>query len=104
MTRLWREILGETIREERLCRGLRLVDVAAAAGISPQYLSEVERGRKEPSSEMVEAVAGALLLSAVDLIRLAAGTVEVVRDLAARTEVAPAQRVEAPGQVLALVA
>lgn len=48
---LWREVLGRKLRAVREDRGARLVDVAARAGISPQYLSEIERGRKEPSSE-----------------------------------------------------
>lgn len=57
---LWREVLGRRLRATRLHRGARLVDVAARAGVSPQYLSEIERGRKEPSSEMIAAVCGAL--------------------------------------------
>ena len=40
-----------------------LVDVAEQAGVSTQYLSEVERGRKEPSSEMLQAITGALDLT-----------------------------------------
>jgi transcriptional regulator with XRE-family HTH domain len=57
---LWREVLGGKLRALREQRGDRLVDVAARAGISPQYLSEMERGVKEPSSEMIAAVTGAL--------------------------------------------
>jgi len=57
---LWREVLGRRLRDTRRRRGARLVDVAARAGVSPQYLSEIERGRKEPSSEMIAAVCGAL--------------------------------------------
>ena len=57
---LWREVLGRRLRDTRRRRGARLVDVAARAGVSPQYLSEIERGRKEPSSEMIAAVTGAL--------------------------------------------
>lgn len=57
---LWREVLGRRLRDTRRARGERLVDVAARAGVSPQYLSEIERGRKEPSSEMIAAVCGAL--------------------------------------------
>ena len=57
---LWREVLGRRLRDTRRARGERLVDVAARAGVSPQYLSEIERGRKEPSSEMISAVCGAL--------------------------------------------
>ncbi|MCX5045083.1 helix-turn-helix domain-containing protein [Aldersonia sp. NBC_00410] len=57
---LWREALGRSLRAAREDRGDRLVDIADRAGISPQYLSEIERGRKEPSSEMIAAVTGAL--------------------------------------------
>lgn len=64
---LWREALGEQLREERLVRADRLVDVAGRAGMSPQYLSELERGLKEPSSELLAAVAGALDLSVAEL-------------------------------------
>ncbi len=64
---LWREALGEQLREERLVRADRLVDVAGRAGLSPQYLSELERGLKEPSSELLAAVAGALDLSVAEL-------------------------------------
>ncbi|MFJ4650862.1 helix-turn-helix domain-containing protein [Nocardia sp. NPDC088792] len=57
---LWREALGEQLRTLRLGQGEKLTETAGRAGISPQYLSEVERGRKEPSSEMIAALAGAL--------------------------------------------
>lgn len=57
---LWRQALGRSLRATREEQGERLVDIAARAGISPQYLSEIERGRKEPSSEMIAAVTGAL--------------------------------------------
>ena len=58
--RLWREALGEEIHRQRTRREDRLKDTAERAGISPQYLSELERGMKDPSSEVLEAVAGAL--------------------------------------------
>ena len=64
---LWRESVGRQLREERLASGRRLVDAAGDAGVSPQYLSEVERGLKDPSSELLAAMAGALGLSIVDL-------------------------------------
>src|SRR3954469_1413722 len=60
---LWREQLGDQLRQERQAREERLVDVAERAGVSTQYLSEVERGLKDPSSEILSAVAGALGLS-----------------------------------------
>jgi DNA-binding XRE family transcriptional regulator len=60
---LWRELVGAELRRERQDRGERLTDVADRAGVSTQYLSEVERGLKDPSSEILSAVAGALGLT-----------------------------------------
>lgn len=67
--KLWREALGEQLRAERAGRGERIADVAGRAGVSPQYLSELERGRKDPSSEMLSALAGALELTTSELTR-----------------------------------
>jgi transcriptional regulator with XRE-family HTH domain len=64
---LWREVVGAQLRDERRSRDQRLVDVAGRAGVSPQYLSEVERGRKDASSEVLAAVTGALGLSVCEL-------------------------------------
>ncbi|MFC7344853.1 helix-turn-helix domain-containing protein [Saccharopolyspora griseoalba] len=72
---LWREELGRALRTTREERGDRLVDVAERAGVSPQYLSEMERGRKEPSSEMIAAVTGALGIDLPDLLVGIAGQV-----------------------------
>lgn len=70
---LWREVAGGQLRAERLERGLRLVDVAERAGVSPQYLSEVERGLKDPSSEMLGAITQAVGLTLAELSRRVAG-------------------------------
>jgi transcriptional regulator with XRE-family HTH domain len=64
---LWRDVLGDRLRELRHDRDETIGDVARRAGVSPQYLSEMERGVKEPSSEMIAAVAGALGITLVDL-------------------------------------
>lgn len=76
---LWREVLGRSLRATREERGGRLVDVAERAGISPQYLSEIERGRKEPSSEMIAAVTGALEVDLADVLADIAGDVRRLR-------------------------
>jgi transcriptional regulator with XRE-family HTH domain len=68
---LWREALGEQLRAERRGRNERIVDVAERAGVAPQYLSELERGRKDPSSEILSAVSGALGMSVHELTRRA---------------------------------
>jgi transcriptional regulator with XRE-family HTH domain len=78
---LWREVLGQRLRALRAQRRETLSQTAERAGISPQYLSEVERGRKEPSSEMIAALAGALEVTLADL------TTQVTEQLRA-----PAQR------------
>lgn len=65
---LWRDVLGEQLRSTRRRRGETLSETADRAGISPQYLSEMERGVKEPSSEMIAAVAGALDTTLGDLV------------------------------------
>ena len=66
---LWRHVLGEVLRGERLDQERILTEVAATAGVSPQYLSEIERGRKEPSSEILGSVAEALGLGLFDVVR-----------------------------------
>jgi transcriptional regulator with XRE-family HTH domain len=65
---LWREVLGSRLRALRADRDETLAQTAERAGISPQYLSEVERGRKEASSEMIAALAGALDTSVAELM------------------------------------
>ncbi len=75
---LWREAVGQELRGERLRQERTLAEVAGDAGVSTQYLSEIERGRKEPSSEILGAVTGALGLRLVDL------TARLTRTLASR--------------------
>lgn len=70
---LWREALGQRLRAMRLAQRETLSQTADRAGISPQYLSEVERGRKEPSSEMIAALAGALGTTLIGLTEQVAG-------------------------------
>lgn len=57
-----REVMGEVLRIERNRQRRTLREVSARAGTSLGYISELERGVKEPSSEMIEAVCGALFL------------------------------------------
>ncbi|MFJ2544204.1 helix-turn-helix domain-containing protein [Microbacterium sp. NPDC087589] len=64
---LWRQMVGDQLRRRRHDRDETLTETAGNAGVSPQYLSEVERGLKEPSSEMIAAIAGALDTSLIEL-------------------------------------
>ena len=55
-----REVVGETLRGVRMRQRRTLREVSAAARVSLGYLSEVERGQKEPSSELLAAICSAL--------------------------------------------
>ncbi|MBC9224797.1 MULTISPECIES: helix-turn-helix domain-containing protein [Aeromicrobium] len=55
-----RELIGDVLRARRLAEGLTLRDVSERARISLGYISEVERGQKEASSELLAALAQAL--------------------------------------------
>jgi transcriptional regulator with XRE-family HTH domain len=65
---LLRSVLGEALRRSRLEQGRTLADVALAARISMPYLSEVERGLKEASSEVLAALCDALGIDLSDLL------------------------------------
>ena len=87
---LWREVLGRRLRVLRQEQQETLSETAGRAGISPQYLSEIERGRKEPSSEMIAALAGALGVTLVQL------TEQVADDLRRQQEIWMAAAPRAP--------
>jgi transcriptional regulator with XRE-family HTH domain len=60
MTTLLREVIGDVLRQARQSQGRTLREVSDDARVSLGYLSEVERGRKEASSELLSAICGAL--------------------------------------------
>src|SRR4051794_41836784 len=55
-----RQVVGDTLRAVRMRQRRTLREVSATARVSLGYLSEVERGQKEPSSELLAAICGAL--------------------------------------------
>ncbi len=57
---LLRQLLGDVLRRLRVRQGRTLREVSASARVSLGYLSEVERGRKEASSELLAAICAAL--------------------------------------------
>ncbi|MEV0810734.1 helix-turn-helix transcriptional regulator [Micromonospora sp. NPDC050200] len=65
---LLRRVIGGVLRRVRLQQGRTLREVAEAAGVSLPYLSEVERGRKEASSEVLAAICRALGIHLSDLL------------------------------------
>ncbi len=70
---LLREALGLTLRAFRADKGVTLRELAAVAHVSPGYLSELERGRKEVSSEMLAAVCHGLGATVAEVLLEAAG-------------------------------
>lgn len=80
---LLRELLGEVLRRKRSQRGRTLRDVADAARVSLAYVSEVERGQKEASSEILGAVCQALDITMLELIGDAHRELEVRRTASA---------------------
>ena len=60
MALLLREVIGDVLRDARTSQGRTLREVSDSARVSLGYLSEVERGRKEASSELLTAICGAL--------------------------------------------
>jgi transcriptional regulator with XRE-family HTH domain len=83
---LLRTLVGKALRRNRLEQDRTLAEVARAACVSVPYLSEVERGRKEASSEVLAAVCDSLRIELSDLLA------EVRRELA--SDRAPVLRLE----------
>ena len=90
---LLRRMLGEALRRRRQDQHRTLRGVSSAARVSLGYLSEVERGQKEASSELLAAICDALGVRLADLLR------EVSEDLEL-AELAVAARVGAPTVVV----
>lgn len=65
---LLRDALGGTLRDARTSQNRTLRDVSTAANVSLGYLSEVERGRKEASSELLASICDALELQMSDVL------------------------------------
>lgn len=73
---LLREAIGSGLRRARTLRRRTLRDISRLARVSLGYLSEVERGRKEPSSELLAAICEALGMTVAELL------VEVAAEMA----------------------
>src|ERR1041384_5406556 len=77
MVRL-RPLFGAVVRRHRIRQSRTLRGVSSAAGVSLGYLSEVERGRKEASSELLAAICEALEFPLPDLLAEVADTMRTV--------------------------
>ena len=85
---LFRRALGDILRRRRADLGLTLREVSGAARVSLGYISEIERGQKEASSELLASLCEALELPLSHVLREVADTVAV--EEAALVEAAPA--------------
>ena len=66
---LFRRLLGDVLRAQRMRRGMTLREVSAEARVSLGYISEIERGQKEASSELLASLCGALDMPLSDVLR-----------------------------------
>ena len=78
-----REVVGQTLRGVRMRHRRTLREVSTSARVSLGYLSEVERGRKEPSSELLAAICSALDVELSELFREVTDTLRRNEKLAA---------------------
>jgi transcriptional regulator with XRE-family HTH domain len=66
---LFRRVLGDVLRAQRVDRGMTLREVSAGARVSLGYISEIERGQKEASSELLASLCTALDVSLATVLR-----------------------------------
>lgn len=79
-----RQVVGETLRGLRLRQRRTLREISSSARVSLGYLSEVERGQKEPSSELLAAICRALDVELSELFREVSDTLYREEKLALR--------------------
>lgn len=78
---LLRRLIGDALRARRQGQHRTLREVSSAANVSLGYLSEIERGQKEPSSELLAAICDALGARLSELLREVSDTVEVAEQV-----------------------
>ena len=86
---LLRRVIGDALRARRQAQHRTLREVSTAANVSLGYLSEIERGQKEASSELLAAVCDALGARLSEVLRDVSSTVATTEQ---REGVAPEQR------------
>jgi transcriptional regulator with XRE-family HTH domain len=91
---LVRRLLGDVLRQLRLEQGRTLREVSAAARVSLGYISEIERGQKEASSECLAAICSALDVPLSVVLAEVSG--EIAREEAAVTGLRPLARQPKP--------
>ena len=79
-----RQVVGDELRRRRMDQGRTLRDVSTAARVSLGYLSEVERGQKEASSELLASICDALEVPLSPVLHRVSQRVAVAEGLAGR--------------------
>jgi transcriptional regulator with XRE-family HTH domain len=87
---LFRRLLGDVLRAQRMRRGMTLREVSAEARVSLGYISEIERGQKEASSELLASLCSALDLPLSVMLREVSDLVALEESLASALADAPA--------------
>ena len=80
---LFRRLLGDVLRAQRMRRGMTLREVSAEARVSLGYISEIERGQKEASSELLFSLCSALDLPLSAVLREVSDLVALEESLTA---------------------
>lgn len=100
---LFRRQLGDVLRNERMRRGMTLRELSSSARISLGYISEVERGQKEASSELLASLCEALDVPLSAVLREVSDTVAIEEALQAPPAPVEVGR-PGPGDVVASAA
>lgn len=98
-TLLFRASLGDVLRAERMRQGMTLRELSSSARVSLGYISEIERGQKEASSELLAALCAALDVALSGVLREVSEYVEA-EEIALEIATASAR----PGEVVASAA
>jgi transcriptional regulator with XRE-family HTH domain len=90
---MFRRLLGDVLRDARTRQGLTLRELSAGARVSLGYISEIERGQKEASSELLASLCGALDLPMSQVLRDVSDAAAVEEAASAPTQLPTAQPV-----------
>ena len=90
---LFRRLLGDVLRERRMERGMTLREVSQEARVSLGYISEIERGQKEASSELLASLCGALEAPLSEVLREVSHAVAIEEAATAATPITVHARV-----------
>ncbi len=101
---LFRRLLGDVLRAQRTRRGMTLREVSAEARVSLGYISEIERGQKEASSELLLSLCTALDVRLSDVLREVSDAVAVEEAASVTTRPTPIPVRAAHGEVVASAA